>query len=474
MEMIVLGLSHKTAPIELRERVTVSDVELDKLLARFQATHTVLESVVLSTCNRTEIYAVVSSRHAGEDYFASVLAARSGLPRQELQRHLYSYAGNQAVSHLMQVVSGLDSLVVGETQILGQVRNAFLVAEDAGATGMFLNQVFRRAIQLGKRVQSDTDIGQGAVSISYAAVQLAKKIYGNLGHCRAMVLGAGKMGRLTAQHLQSAGVSQIWIANRTLANAESLAELVGGQVVSWDSFTEVLPQIDLLISATSTSEPVLHAASMQEVLTRRQGKQTPVTLIDIGLPRNLDPDLGSVRQAFLYDIDDLEGVVDANLQERERQAKEVRRMVDEAVSGFAHWVSEQEVVPVVAAIREKGQRIQQSVMESLEHKMPELTEHQRKLIQKHTMSIVNQLLRDPIANIKELAVASGGVEHVRVFAELFGVSPEDLRGHAWPTDDVQRLSSDLSFVDVVRRWTEQLLYAERGIRVDADPVGSSL
>lgn len=464
MHIIVVGLNYKTTPVELRERVSIQDFELEDVVCELTQTHTVLESVVVSTCNRTEIYAVVSSVRSGEDYLRARLAKRAGLSRAEMASYLYLKEGQDAVLHLMRVTCGLDSMVIGETQILGQVRSSFLVAQDAGATGVLLNQLFRRTIQVGKRAQSETEIGQKAVSVSYAAVQLAKKIYGNLSHCRALVLGAGKMSWLTAQHLQAAGVQEIVVANRTLEKAQALASAVGGQSVKWDKLGDALAVADLVITSTGSLEPVLSKDAVARAQASRKRKSVPLTLIDIAVPRDIAPEVGLLKNLYLYDIDDLEGVVEANLAEREREAELVSQMIVEAIRDFTDWLAEQEVVPLITAIRAKGVDIQASVMKSLEQKLPELTDRQRKLIHKHTMSIVNQLLRDPIQNMKELAIASGGSRHVRIFAELFGVSSEDLSVSmpilpplATEVGGKNRPSTTAGFVDFVRQWTETLL-----------------
>jgi glutamyl-tRNA reductase len=459
LHIMVVGLNHKTAPVELRERVSISDVELDDILNQFRQTRTVLEIVVLSTCNRTELYAVVNSSRAGEDFLVRFLSDRCHIAPDGLKPHLYVKYGHSAVTHLMKVASGLDSMVIGETQILGQVRNAFLTASDAGATGALLNQLFRKAIHVGKRAQTETTIGQSAVSVSYAAVQLAKKVFGDLRGHRVLVVGAGKMSRLTAQHLSSAGIEQIYIANRTYEKAEDLAEEFGGVAISWDNLSDALAEADIVISSTGSKGYVLSEAVVSEAVKRRHHK--PFMLIDIAVPRDIEPSVSGLRNVYLYDIDDLEGVVAANLAERQRQAEVVERMIATALQEYSEWLSEQEVVPLIAAVRAKGTAIQSSVMESLKRKLPDLTERELELIHKHTMSIVNQLLRDPVQNMKELAIASGGTEHVRVFAQLFGLTDEDLRNYSKESwlfaGALENEGEAKGFTDLVKQWRNQLL-----------------
>lgn len=470
MHILVVGLNHTTASVELRERVSIADDEIHHVLTQLHQTRTVMESVVLSTCNRCEIYAVVTSPRAGEDFLTTFLARRANVDKAVLREHLYIYSGEAAARHIMKVATGLDSLVIGETQILGQVRSAFQLAVEEGSTGSLLNQLFRMAIQVGKRAQTETTIGQNPVSVSYAAVQLAKKIFGNLQGHRALVLGAGKMSELTAQHLVANGISDLVISNRTRAKAEVLANKYQGHTVAWDEMESILDSVDIVISSTSAKGFVIHPHAVAQATSKRGAK--PLVLLDIAMPRDIDPSVSSCKQVYLYDVDDLEGVVAANLAERERQGTLVGAMIDESLNSFSDWLAEQEVVPLIAAIRSKGAQIQVSVMESLENKLPTLSERDLKIIQKHTMSIVNQLLRDPIENMKELAIASGGAKHVQVFAELFGVSDEMLSssssnlalvgaGAIQPrtteTKSTEAVSPDSGFVNFVRQWQEAFL-----------------
>ncbi|MCL6636802.1 MAG: glutamyl-tRNA reductase [Alicyclobacillus sp.] len=465
MRIIVVGMNDKTAPVELRERLSVTGDELADVLATLRESRTALESVVLSTCNRIEVYAVVHSARAGEDYLRTLLARRAGMAPEQLAPHLFVLRGYAAADHLMRVACGLDSMVIGETQILGQVRDAYLAAAATGNAGMLLDPLFRRAIQVGKRAQTETGIGQNAVSVSYAAVQLAKKILGDLRCCRVLVLGAGQMSRLAIQHLQAAGVTELAICNRTLARAQQLADEFAGKVVPWDKLGDALGHSDIVIASTGAPGFVLHAEQVAAALQRRG--QRPVVLIDIAVPRDIDPAVAALGNAYLYDIDDLQGVVEANLAERERLARDIERMIQEALQEYSLWLSEQEVVPLIAAVRAKGMAIQASVMASLERKLPDLSERDRKLLHKHTMSIVNQLLRDPILNMKALA-ASGSSQELRVFAQLFGVTEEDVRqwqrGTLWE-DGETVLSPPVGFAEAVQRWRASL---QRGTNADAE------
>ena len=445
MSIIVVGLNHTTASVELRERVSIGEDDVSRVLTQLCDTRTVMESVVLSTCNRTEIYAVVCSKRAGEDYLKTYFARLAGVSVEDMAPYLYVYHEMEAVRHVMNVACGLDSLVIGETQILGQVRNSFMAALEANATGTILNQLFRLAIQVGKRAQTETTIGQNPVSVSYAAVQLARKIIGDSKNHSALVVGAGKMSELAVQHLSASGISRITVVNRTYSRAVELADRYGCRVVAWTELEDAVQNADVVISSTGAKGIVISRTAVEEAISKRKG--APLVLIDIAMPRDIDSSASSLKHVFLYDIDDLEGVVAANLVERERQGLVVRKMVDETEQQFTAWLAEQKIVPLIRSIREKGVTIQASVMESLERKLPNLTERELKLINKHTMSIVNQLLREPIKNMKEMASSMPEFADGHLLATLFGVD-ESLQGYSLDVE-FERPEKEISSADSV-------------------------
>ena len=419
MRFMVVGLNHVSAPVEVRERVSISDIALDQVLETLRNTRTVLESVVVSTCNRTEVYCVVNSEHAGADYLTSLLSRLSGIDVGQLKSYLYIKSGQEAVHHLFRVTCGLDSMMIGETQILGQVRSAYLTAVDSGNVGALLNYCFRLAVQTGKQAQTSTGIGQNAVSVSYAAVQLAKKIVGDLSNHRALVVGLGKMGSLALNHIYSSGATDITLVNRTLQTAKSAAADHGAKARPWEELPQAVEKADVVIVSTGSKEYVITESMIAKIQRKRNHR--PLVLIDIAVPRNIDPGVGNLREVYYFDIDDLNGVVAANLEERRRAGLLVERMIASAMSEFADWLSAQSVVPVIAAIRQKGEDVEGAVMESLRRKLPHLTDKDFSLIHKHTMSVVNQLLRDPIRYMKEETISSGGAKDVEAFAKLFGV-----------------------------------------------------
>ncbi|WAH38947.1 glutamyl-tRNA reductase [Alicyclobacillus dauci] len=453
MHIVVLGMNHRTATVELRERVSLGTDALQHVLTQLRESRTVMESIVLSTCNRTEIYALVNSVRAGHDYLLTVLSGTSGIDKEEIDQSTYFIQGEQAVAHAMRVASGLDSVVIGETQILGQMRTAFQEAFEAGNTGAMFNRLFREVIHVGKRAQAETTVGQTPVSVSYAAVQLACKIFGDISSRRALVIGAGHMGLLALQHLQAQGVGALVLANRSPDKARDVARQVGAEVISLADVSSVLENVDIVVSATSAPGYIVREAEVRDAMKAGRGRS--VIFLDIAMPRDIDPVISSVPGVYLYDVDDLDGVIDANLQERKRQAVIIESMISEAVEAFSNWLTEQEVVPLITALRAKGESIQRDVMESLLRKMPELSERDRKLLNKHTMSIVNQLLRDPIQNVKELALASGDTEYVHMFAELFGIDQDILKAQ-------QVISPTHSEVDATRGSFVELFQRLRG------------
>ncbi|WP_245543357.1 glutamyl-tRNA reductase [Kyrpidia tusciae] len=428
MHILVIGVNHRTAPVEIRERFSIGPEEMEGVLGQLRETRSVLESVILSTCNRTEIYAVVDALHPGEQFLRLFLADLSGLDRADFTRYIYLHVNDAAIHHLFRVAAGLDSMVLGETQILGQVRDAFEHAQAAGNTGAVLNQLFRRAITGAKRGHTETEIGQHAVSVSYAAVELARKVFGSMRDKAVLLIGAGKMGELTATHLWNQGVSRVLVVNRTWERARELADRFSGEAYDWSALALALAEADIVISSTGAPGYVLHQDMVAKVCRRR--RQRPLLLIDIAVPRDMDPAINGISDAFLYDIDDLREVVAQNLQERQRAAVRVEDILEEEISGFKQWYNMQEVIPLIRDLREKGMKVQRSVMESLMNKFPDLSERDRVVLHKHTMSIVNQLLRDPILQLKAMATEPEATFYLETVRRLFALGGADDSGTA--------------------------------------------
>ena len=389
---------------------------------QMQQQKSILENIIISTCNRTEIYAVVDQLHTGRYYIKRFLADWFSIPIEEFSSHLIIFEEDGAVAHLLRVAAGIDSMVLGETQILGQVRSSFLSAQEIGTTGTIFNELFKQALTTAKKAHSETAIGENAVSVSYAAVELGKKIFGSLKNKHIAILGAGKMGELAVKNLQGSGVGKITVINRTFSKAELLAAKFDGEAKSMQELQCLLLEADILISSTGSTDYVIDYELMEFVEKLRKGK--PLFLVDIAVPRDLDPKIGDLANMFLYDIDDLQGIVEANLAERKRAADEIGIMIESEVVLFKEWLLTLGVVPMISALRKKASRIQSETMQSIENKMPDLTEREKKVLNKHTKSIINQLLKEPILQAKELSIDKKAEEKLALFEQIFGISDD--------------------------------------------------
>ncbi|MGR6763835.1 glutamyl-tRNA reductase [Paenibacillus sp. T2-29] len=419
MHIVVVGLNYRTAPVEVRERFTFAEQDLPEALEQLKLTKSVLEGVVVATCNRTEIYVVVDRLHMCGYFIRSFMEQWFGIPRDQFTQHLYIYEDEQAIRHLFRVTCGLDSMVIGETQILGQVKNAFLQAQSQKITATWFNMLFKQAVTLGKRAHSETSIGESAVSVSYAAVELGKRIFGMFTDKKVLILGAGKMSELTVKHLYSGGAAEVIVANRTLSRAEDLASKFNGTPVTMEEGMNRLADVDIVISSTGAQGYILDRNRVEASMKRRQSR--PLFMIDIAVPRDLDPAIGELQNVFLYDIDDLEGIVESNLEMRRTEAAKIEHMIEDELSEFYQWLKTMGVRPVIRALQEKAESIHQDTLESLYNKLPELDERQRKVISRLTKSMLNQMMHDPINRVKELAVQKQGNEALDMFSHIFAL-----------------------------------------------------
>lgn len=418
----MIGLNYRTAPVEVREALAVPGTAVEVVLARFRALP-VSEAVLLSTCNRTEAYAVgenaAETRDALTGYLCGLAAELHGrqVVREDLAPHLYHRQGLQAVDHLFRVAAGLDSMVLGETQILGQVRDAYRDATQAGTVGKVLHQLFNQAIAVGKRGQTETRIGQSAVSVSYAAVELAKKVFRSLEGRSCLAIGAGETAKLTVKHLQASGVREIIVANRTLERAQRLAQAIGGRAVPLGDIPQVLKDVDVVISSTEAPGYVLGRQQVLEATRTRGGR--PIFLFDIAVPRDLDPEIAKVEGAFLYDIDDLQAVISANLAERAQEAKVVERIIAEEVERFRSWAATLEVVPTIRRLRDKVDAIREQELARAFSRLPDLTERERAVIEGMTVTLVNKILNAPTQQLKGMAGEGDAGQAIETVTRLF-------------------------------------------------------
>lgn len=429
MHLTLVGLSHKTAPIEIREKLTFPAHRQEEALSLLAATPDVAEAIILSTCNRTEIYAVTSAGSDGPGAIIDFLSTYHDLDRHELVRYLYISEGEAVVKHLFRVVASLDSMVVGEAQILGQVKEAYELAFEYGGSGRIFNKLFRQSFEVGKRVRTETAIGEAAVSISYAAVELAKRVFDSLEGRTVLILGAGKMSELTAKHMCSNGICNVLVANRTFARAEELAERFEGEAIPYEDLYAHLERADILISSTAASDYVITRDRVASTMRARRGN--PLFLIDIAVPRDIDPAVNELDDAYVYDIDDLSGVVEANLEERMREAERAETIISEEMAAFEAWLESMEVVPTIAAIRSKAEQVRQEELEKAFKRLGGLSEKEIKTIDALTCSIVNKMLHGPTNRLKNVAAEKDGYNYVEAARFLYGLdsNPEGKSPH---------------------------------------------
>lgn len=439
MHILVVGFNYKTAPVELREKFAFQEDELPEALQTLRNMKSILECTILSTCNRTEVYVVADQLHTGRHFTKKFLSEWFDLPRDEFSSYLTILENEHAVEHLFRVACGLDSMVLGETQILGQVRDSFLLAQNEKVTGTIFNHVFKEAVTLAKRAHTETDIGKHAVSVSYAAVELGKNIFGDFSGKHVVILGAGKMSELTAKHLHANGSEKITVVNRTEQTAIELAKKFNGEARPFHELVDTLIDADVLISSTGSQQFVVTKEMVADVMKKRRGR--PLFMVDIAVPRDLDPKLAEYDDVFLYDIDDLQNIVESNIAERKQAAEKIELMIEEALVEFQTWLNTLGVVPIITALRNKALSVQASTMESIENKLPDLTEREKKILRKHTKSIVNQLLRDPITRVKEIAAEPHAEEALQAFVKTFALE-----------EQLEKLAREKEIEEAERQW----------------------
>ncbi len=399
MNILVTGLNHKTAPVEVREKLAFDGEKLPEGLDALKGTPGVRGCIILSTCNRVELYTEVSEADVVKGRIVRFLAEFHQLREDDLRGSLYFYTDRDAVRHIFRVASSLDSMVVGEPQILGQVKDAFEYALSRKCTSMVLNKLMKKAISVAKRVRTETRIAENAVSISYAAVELAKKIFTDLSDKSFILLGAGEMAELAVRHLISNGVRDVAVANRTYQRAVELATELGGRAVPFEDFKEALVNTDIVICSTGAPTYILYKDEMKELMKRR--KQKSVFIIDISVPRNIDPAINDLDNVYLYDVDDLQEVVDSNILERRKEAERAETIVEEEVAKFERWLNSLDAVPTIVALRQKAEEIKRAELRRLLNRLQGIDDRQRQLIEYTISAVVNKLLHPPTVALKE-------------------------------------------------------------------------
>jgi glutamyl-tRNA reductase len=409
MKLLVAGVSHKTAPVEVRECLAFREEALPAALADLKAREGVVEAVILSTCNRVEITLTTGDQADPAAIVDSFLSDHKAVSSTSIGPHMYRHEGRAAIHHLFRVAASLDSMVIGEPQILGQLKGAYAAAKDSGAVCGWLDSLFGRAFSVAKRVRSETGIGQMAVSVSYAAVELSRKIFGSLEGRTVMIVGAGKMSELAARHLRRSGASHVFVTNRTHERAIEMANLFQGTPVEYTRFVSMLPEMDIVIASSGAPHYIVNKEEMQRVIAARRNR--PMFLIDIAVPRNIDPAINSIDNVFLYDIDDLQEVVHANLRERLKEAEHAEALVTEEVERMMARLKVAEVTPTIVSLQEQLEQIRAAEIEKVRRKFGPFTQQQEQALEALTRGIINKIAHGPISEIRRHAGQPEG-EHV--------------------------------------------------------------
>jgi glutamyl-tRNA reductase len=420
MKLVLVGTSYQRAPVELRELLAYDEGLRREALGRLSAEGA--EAAVLSTCNRTEVYGVNAEPEALEERIYGELADLSGLSHSELAPALYTVGDEAAAVHLFRVAAGLDSMVPGEAQILGQVREAYEAARESETTGPTLHRLFRQALRVGKRVRTETAIGENPASVSSAAAELAERVFEDLEGRRILLLGAGKTADLTAANLISRGVGEIVVANRSPERAEALARRFGGRAVGLDRVEAELAEADVVVSSTSSQGFVLSAAQVERAMKERRGR--PIFFIDIAVPRDVDPAVIELEDCYLYDIDDLERVVAESVAGRREEAVRAEAIVSEEADSFRAWQLSLDVVPAISSLRAQAESIRLEELERAAGRLASLSPSQRRAVEALTSQIVAKLLHQPTVRMKEAAAAADGVLYADAVRHLFGLGDD--------------------------------------------------
>jgi glutamyl-tRNA reductase len=397
-EIVLLGLNHKTAPVELRECIAFSAEDAESAVETLHRHPSISEVLLFSTCNRVEVAIVTNDTAEGVAATKAFIADHNRVPLEQFETALYIHRGKEAVRHIFRVAASLDSMMVGEPQILGQIKEAYRTATAKKTSGVVLNRLLHRAFFVAKRVRNETGIGDHAVSISYAAIELGRKIFGSLKGKGVLLVGAGEMAELAVEHLLRHRSGKIWVANRTFERGVDLARRFNGQAVRFEEIPAALEQVDIIISSTGSTVPIITRDEVRSVFRVR--KNRPLFFIDIAVPRDIDPEINRLTNCYVYDIDDLKEVVEENIEDRNREAVKGERLVDEAVIQFSHWYESLEVVPTIIALREKMDEIVRDELKKTLGPMAQLSEKEKEAFDRMRNAMINKILHDPTLFLK--------------------------------------------------------------------------
>ena len=435
MELIVIGLNHKTASIEIRERLAFPEDGIEKALSQVKSLPSLKENMILSTCNRVEIYAAAQETEKAILDLKDFLSQYHGLSLKEFEKNLYLLIGEEAVRHIFRVASSLNSMVVGEPQILGQIKSAYNIAAEAKTSGLILHRLLHRAFHVAKRVRTETKIGNSAVSVSFVAVELAKKIFGTLENRTVLLIGAGEMCELAARHLVSGGIKKVLVTNRTYERAVALAQEFRGDPIPFGEIDRGLKTVDIVISATNSPQYLLHHEEVAKVIKDR--KQRPIFFIDIADPRDIEPKVGDIENVYLYNIDDLQKVANDNIQDREKEAQKAETIVQDEVVKFVNWYQSLEVTPTIVALRKKFEEIRNKELTKTLSIHPNFSEKERQSLEALTSSIINKILHDPLTLLKQKNEDEMADLYLDALRTLFGLPVK-----SWETSDEEKEKED--------------------------------
>ena len=417
VNLILVGVNHKTTPVEIREKLAFTKGKIEESVDRLFNFPDIIEHTILSTCNRVEIYARANCQDSAIKSIKQFICDFHEVSPVELEDHFYSYRNEEAVEHLFRVSSSLDSMILGEAQILGQVKDAYSLAKDLRSTGLVLNQLFEKAFSIAKKVREETGIAERSVSISSAAVELAQKIFDDLENRTVMLVGTGEMAELAAKHLISYGVKTVYVTSRTYDRAVNLARTLNGSALDFEAFKNELHRADIVITSTSAPNFIIKKEMVEKAIHERKNK--PIFFIDIAVPRDIEPDVNDLENIYLYDIDDLQVVVSANMKQREKEAENAMNFISQEVTKFNNWVGTLDAVPTIVEIRKKAENIRMQEIEKTLKKISYLSEDDKKLLRQMSSSMVNKILHKPTIKLKQKTQSEDGHVYLKAIRHLF-------------------------------------------------------
>ena len=426
VELVFVGLNHQTAPIEMRDRLAIVPTRLQAALTDAASRPGLSEVVLLSTCNRSEVWTVAQDPQVGVAAIYSFLRDHHGIKIEEVEPHLYTHVQADAIRHMFRVVSGLDSMVLGEPQVAGQVKEAFEAARNARTAGFLLERLYQHALRTHKRIRNETRLGEGAVSISYVAVELARKIFGDLSQRRVMVLGAGEMSELALQCLEGAGARTIRVSNRTHHKAVELAKRHNWEAIAWENFPAALVETDIVISSTGAPHPVVRVPMVREVMARRRNAE--IFIIDIAAPRDVEAEVANLYNVFLFNLDDLNAIAVENRRQRRTEAEAAERIVEAETAEFMQWLATLDVKELIVALRNSFDAVRQSELEWLKSKVGQLSDRDWEMVVQFSNRLMNKLLHRPVTTLREKWPDDEAIGMAESMRQLFGLSGGEANG----------------------------------------------